>query len=133
MTHESPPWRDLSDKERYAIIDKLLITHKGMKDLFAELDYRKFYTESGATHNPPCLAILGETRAGKTRLIEEWLARNNNQRTETPTGSSIPYLSISVPGGASVKGTASAFFETLGDPNPGRGTQCDMGHLFHKL
>jgi hypothetical protein len=133
MSQVSPSWRDLSDAERYAIIDTLLITHKGVTDLFAELDYRKFYTQSGATHNPPCLAILGATRAGKTRLIEEWLARNNPQRVETPTGSHIPYLFISVPAGASMKGTASAFLHTLGDPNPSRGTQWNMVTRLHKL
>ena len=133
MSQETPSWRDLSDMERYAIVDKLLIIHKGLTGLFDELDYRKFHTQSGATHNPPCLAILGATGTGKTRLIEEWLARNNNQRTETPTGSHIPYLSISVPAKASMKGTASAFLSTRGDPNPGRGTQWNMVTRLHKL
>jgi Bacterial TniB protein len=133
MSQNTPPWRDLSHAERHAILDTILITYRGFTDLLDELDYRNLYTQSGATHNPPCLAILGATGAGKTKLVEEWLARNNNQRTETPTGSHIPYLYVSVPAKASMKGTAAAFLSTLGDPNPGRGTQWNMVTRLHTL
>lgn len=126
-------WKQLSNAERYAIIDHILIMYRGFTDLLAELDYCHLYTQSSSTHNPPCLAILGETGAGKTKLVEEWLARNNNRRTETLGGSHIPYLYLSVPAKASIKGTASAFLSTLGDPNPGRGTQWNMITRLHLL
>jgi hypothetical protein len=136
MSHASssqPAWKNLTDAERYAIIEHILIMHKGFTDLLAELDYCNRYTQSGSTHNPPCLAILGETGAGKTTLVQEWLTRNNHTRSETSQGSLIPYLYVSVPAKASIKGTAAAFLTTLGDPNPGRGTQWNMVTRLHTL
>jgi hypothetical protein len=127
------PWQTLTDAERYTIIEHILITHKGFTDLLAELDYCNSYTQCNSTHNPPCLAILGETGAGKTTRVQEWLSRNNHARSETPQGSRIPYLYVSVPAKASIKGTAAAFLTTLGDPNPGRGTQWNMVTRLHTL
>ena len=128
-----PPWKTLSDDERYSIIEQILIMHQGFTSLLAELDYCNRYTQSNSIHNPPCLAILGETGAGKTTLVHQWLARNNNTRSETPDGSRIPYLYVSVPAKASIKGTAAAFLTTLGDPNPGRGTPWNMVTRLHTL
>jgi hypothetical protein len=129
----TPPWGSLTDTERYSILEHILIMHKGFTSLLAELDYCNRYTSSNSIHNPPCLAILGETGAGKTTLVHEWLSRNNNTRSETPDGSRIPYLYVSVPAKASIKGTAAAFLTTLGDPNPGRGTQWNMVTRLHTL
>lgn len=129
----TPPWRTLTDAERYRIIEHILIMHQGFTSLLAELDYCNLSTNSNSIHNPPCLAILGETGAGKTTLVHEWLARNNHTRSETPQGSLIPYLYVSVPAKASIKGTAAAFLTTLGDPNPGRGTQWNMVTRLHTL
>src|SRR5258708_7202398 len=124
---QNPPtpndWRTLSEAERYAVVDHILITHQGFKDLLAAIDYCNLYAHTSSTHNPPCLAILGATGAGKTTLIREWLARQKVQRQETPERSIILYLYVSVPAKASIKGTASVFLSTLGDSNPGRGTQ----------
>jgi flagellar biosynthesis GTPase FlhF len=101
-TPTSKTWKTLSNAERYAIIERILVTHRGFTELLAELDYCNLYTQSISTHNPPCLSILGATGAGKTTLIQEWLARNNNRRRETPEGSIIPYLYVSVPAKASI-------------------------------
>jgi Cdc6-like AAA superfamily ATPase len=128
-----PAWKTLSNTERYASLDQILIMHQGFTDLLAELDYCNHFTLSRSTHNPPCLAILGETGAGKTTLVQQWLARHNTTRRETPQGSVIPYLYVSVPAKASIKGTAAAFLSTLGDPNPGRGTQWNMVTRLHTL
>jgi type II secretory pathway predicted ATPase ExeA len=129
----TPLWRNLNDAQRYALVEHILIAHKGFTALLAELDYCNRFLQSGSTHNPPCLAILGETGAGKTTLVQEWLARNGHGRSETPQGRSIPYLYVSVPAKASIKGTAAAFLTTLGDPNPGRGTQWNMVTRLHML
>jgi hypothetical protein len=126
-------WKKLTDAERYAIIEHILIMHKGFTDLLAELDYCNRYPPLNSTHNPPCLAILGETGAGKTTLVQEWLARHHPTRCETPQGCRIPYLYVSVPAKASIKGTAAAFLSTLGDPNPGQGTQWNMVTRLHTL
>ncbi len=126
-------WKQLSDSERYAMIERILVTHRGFTELLAELDYCNLYSQNIPTHNPPCLSILGATGAGKTTLIQEWLSRNKNSRRETPEGSIIPYLYVSVPAKASIKGTASAFLATLGDPNSGRGTQWNMVTRLHTL
>jgi hypothetical protein len=132
-TSSSNNWKMMSNEQRYAVIERILITHRGFTQLLAELDTCHLYTQNVSTHNPPCLAILGATGAGKTRLIQEWLSRNKQSRRETPSGSIIPYLYVSVPAKASIKGTAAAFLTTLGDPNPGRGTQWNMVTRLHTL
>ena len=122
----TPSWKNLSKTERCALIERIIITHPAFTALLAELDRCHLYAHHISTSNPPCLSILGATGAGKTTLIEEWLTRQKYRRSETISGSLRPYLYVSVPAKASIKGTAAAFLTTLGDPNPGRGTQWNM-------
>ena len=114
-------WRALTDIQRYQLLEGILIKHSRYKTLIAEIDECAFYANHLKASTPPCIVILGETGAGKTKLVEEWLREAGNQRIETPEGSIIHYLYISVPTKASIKGTAAALLTTLGDPNAGRG------------
>lgn len=126
-------WRTLTEIQRYQVLEGILIKHSRYKALMAEIDECAFYANHLKTSSPPCIVILGETGAGKTKLVEEWLRETGNQRIETPEGSIIHYLYISVPTKASIKGTAAALLTTLGDPNAGRGTQWNMVERLHKL
>jgi lysozyme family protein len=133
MQPEPKQWRNLTERQRYNLIEAILIKHRGFTTLIDEIDYCARFTNEIEAVSPPCLAILGETGAGKTRLIEAWLKQSGLRRSETPQGSVIPYLYVSVPTKASIKGTASAFLHTLGDPNPGRGTQWNMVTRLHNF
>jgi hypothetical protein len=129
----TPSGKNLSPAERCAIIERIIITHPAFTALQAELDRCHLYAQNISTSNPPCLAILGETGAGKTTLLDDWLTRQKYQRSETSSGSLQPYLYVSVPAKASIKGTAAAFLSTLGDPNSARGTQWNMVNRLYAL
>jgi len=126
-------WRSLTTTQRLQMIEDLLIEHRLFRALTAEIDRCALYAHKIAVATPPCLVILGETGAGKTTLVETWLRKASLKRQETPEGSIIPYLYVSVPAGATIKGTASVFLRTMGDPNPSRGTQWNMVERLHLL
>lgn len=127
-------WRSMDVKQRYQLIEQILIRHKRFNTLAEEIDYCGFFANELPTSNPPCIVILGETGAGKTTLIKTWIASTGITREETPEGSIIPYLYVSVPAQATIKALASVILASLGDPNAGRGTQWNMvGRLIHLI
>ncbi len=133
LSFDPKQWRSSTAKQRYQLIEQILIRHQRFNTLTAEIDYCGFFANELSTSNPPCIVILGETGAGKTTLIQNWIASTGLTRQETPEGSIIPYLYVFVPAQATIKATASVFLETLGDPNAGRGTQWNMVGRLKKL
>jgi Bacterial TniB protein len=127
------PGQGMTAIERLALVDRILVRHPRFNAALAQIDYCNLFATEIPTSNPPCLAILGETGAGKTTLVRTWIANSGLARIETPQGSIIPYLYVSVPAGATIKATASNFLKTLGDPNAGRGTQWNMVERLYML
>ncbi|MBA3822339.1 MAG: TniB family NTP-binding protein [Ktedonobacterales bacterium] len=129
MEHEE--WQALSDDARYALVDSILIEHERFNALYREITQ---YARVGLTsriHEPPCLAIMGDTGAGKSTLIRTWLTRTPER--ETPTATIIPYLYVIVPAYASMKAAAAAILTKLHDPNPSRGTEWNMTMRIYRL
>jgi hypothetical protein len=127
------PRQKMTAIERLTLVDRILVKHPRFNAALAQIDYCNLFATEIPTSNPPCLAILGETGAGKTTLVRTWIANSGLTRIETPDGSIIPYLYVSVPAGATIKATASNFLKTLGDPNAGRGTQWNMVERLYML
>jgi hypothetical protein len=123
---DARPLQNQTIIERYKRVERILVRHPRFNALMARIDFCNLYANELPTLNPPCIAILAETGAGKTTLVKTWIADSGYKRYETPEGSIIPYLYVSVPAGATIKATAANILETLGDPNPGRGTQWNM-------
>jgi len=125
-------WRTLTPVQRLQQVEDILIRHARFNALWAELDYCAQFGLAVRTAEPPCLAILGNTGAGKSTLMDAWIAQA--PREETPERSVIPYLSALIPAKASIKGAAAAFLRKLGDPNPDRGTEwSQIGRLLHLI
>jgi energy-coupling factor transporter ATP-binding protein EcfA2 len=125
-------WRTLTPVQRLQQVEDILIRHARFNALWAELDYCAQFGLAVRTAEPPCLAILGHTGAGKSTLMDAWIAQA--RREETPEGCVIPYLSTLIPARASIKGAAAAFLRKLGDPNPDRGTEwSQIGRLLHLI
>jgi hypothetical protein len=59
-------WRNMSREQRYALVEGMVLTHARFAEATRRMAYCAQFTEELASRNPPCLALLGETGAGKT-------------------------------------------------------------------
>lgn len=126
-------WPDMTKAQCIDIVEHLLLHHARFNALLARIDYCARFGGDIETKNPPCLAILGNTGAGKTTLIDAWLEKAPLRTMETAEGTIIPYLYVLVPSSPKKKGAVSAFLRALHDPNPSRGTEWDMISRVHLL
>jgi hypothetical protein len=138
LPHEGTPpdpkqWPAMSKALRIDMVEHMLLHHKRFNFLYERIDYCARFGTEIETKNPPCLAILGDTGAGKTTLVDTWLANAPLHAMETPEGSIIPYLYVLVPSSPKKKGAAAAFLGALHDPNPSRGTEWDVILRVHRL
>ena len=125
-------WRTFTPVQRLQQVEDILIRHARFNALWDEFNYCAQFGLAVRTAEPPCLAILGQTGAGKSTLMDAWIAQA--PREETAEGCVIPYLSALIPARASIKGAAAAFLRKLGDPNPDRGTEwSQIGRLLHLI
>lgn len=126
-------WRLLTKCQRIDMVEHVLLKHARFNILLERIDYCARFGGEIETNNPPCLAILGDTGAGKTTILDTWLANAPLKEMETPEGTVIPFLYILVPSSPKKKGAVSAFLRPLHDPNPSRGTEWDMISRAHRL
>jgi hypothetical protein len=126
-------WRNMTKAQRIDMIEHILLKHARFNTLLARIDYCARFGGDIESKNPPCLAILGNTGAGKTTLVDTWLENAPLKGIETPEGSIIPYLYVLVPSSPKKKGAVAAFLRALHDPNPSRGTEWDMISRVHRL
>ena len=129
----SKDWRTMTKIQRIDLVENLLLTHQRFNTIMERINYCARFGDEIKSKNPPCLAILGNTGAGKTTLVDTWLANAPLYEMETPEGTCIPYLYVLVPSSPKKKGAVSAFLRALHDPNPSRGTEWDMIARVHLL
>jgi hypothetical protein len=126
-------WRAMTEAQRIDMVEHILLKHKRFNTLLERIGYCARFGGEIETKNPPCLAILGNTGAGKTTLVDTWLANAPLHAMETPEGSIIPYLYVLVPSSPKKKSAVAAFLRALHDPNPSRGTEWDMILRVHRF
>lgn len=101
------------------IIDTTLVPHKAFDNASNRLD--QCFLHATETSEPVCIAILGESRTGKTRVLEECCRRRPPIRQ--PTGLIVPILRVKTPSKPSVKGLVELMLYALGDPLYEKGTE----------
>ncbi|MBN2147200.1 MAG: TniB family NTP-binding protein [Anaerolineales bacterium] len=105
-----------------------LIRYPRFKELHQEI--RRCQSLSKIAGEPQCMSLEGVTGAGKSTLVKDYAAAI--PRCETQSGTVIPVFYAEIPSPATVKGTAAALLEQLGDPLAGRGTLWSMNsRLIH--
>lgn len=93
-------------------VKRIFIQNPQITDIIDDIsDCREF---SDGIHEPDCMIVVGDTGAGKTTLIEKYLAKN--PRSETNDGSVIPILSTSLPPNATPITASEQLLSDLGDP-----------------
>lgn len=112
-----------------SIVEQTLIPHAAFEEAQRRLD--QCYKYSLDSPEPVCLALVGESRTGKSRSIEEFRLKHTSYRTAE--GFKVPILCVQAPSKPTVKSLAEVLLENLGDPKPSAGTEnamtCRLKHL----
>lgn len=106
----------------YNAVDNLLIPHIPFNRATQKILQCLNVAENSS--EPFCLALIGESRAGKTRILEHIESKYPKHRTED--GMRIPVLRVTVPATPTIKGLAEEILTALGDPRPDKGTVANM-------
>ena len=101
------------------IVDNTLVPHSAFVEASARIDQCMRYAIDSP--EPICLAIIGESRTGKSRVIEEYFSKHPSYRTEV--GLIVPILSIKTPSKPTVKGIVEYMLYQMGDPRFDSGTE----------
>jgi hypothetical protein len=93
-------------------VDQILVPHMSFQNAKQRIE-----TQLLAAQNylePTCIAVVGESRTGKSRLLECITKEYPKQRTNE--GLVIPVLSIKTPAKPSVKALVEILLQEIGDP-----------------
>lgn len=110
--------------------DGWLIPHKAFSEAGERLE-KHYQAKIAGSAEPICIAIIGESRTGKTRVLETFHEMHPSSRSET--GEVIPVLRSLIPANPSIKGLASTLLSDLNDPRFDKGTEISMTHRLKKL
>ena len=94
------------------IVENTLVPHSAFVEASIRIDQCMKYAVDSP--EPVCLAIVGESRTGKTRVLEEYASKHSPVRTKE--GLSIPILAVKSPSKPTVKGMAELMLQIMGDP-----------------
>jgi hypothetical protein len=101
------------------IVESTLVPHTAFETARLQIEQNLRYVEN--TCEPLCLAIIGEPRTGKSRVLEECLADHARYRTEE--GLHVPILLVTTPSKPTVKGLAEIMLQEMEDPMPHLGSE----------
>lgn len=102
-------------------IEDMLVSHTAFCQIKKNLEL--YYHGSAALRDSIGLFIAGESRTGKSRLLEEFAAKYLPYRTNQ--GRVVPILRVEVPSKPTVKGLTSEMLAAYLDPSPEKGTEQD--------
>lgn len=99
-------------EQDFNIIDSILVEHHPF--VAARKRLLHHFEASRTCAEPICLAIIGDSRSGKSRLVSHVQLKYPKERREE--GMYIPILSVITPSKPTVKGLAEKMLLDLGDP-----------------
>ncbi|WP_301275634.1 TniB family NTP-binding protein [Dechloromonas sp.] len=101
------------------IVETTLVPHTAFEDATQRLE-QCFAYASGASE-PICIALVGESRTGKSRVLEECFSRH--PRIRNANGLNTPILRVKTPSKPTVKSLAELMLRALGDPKAHTGSE----------
>ena len=108
------------DKDQLRLfLECMLVPHTAF--ITATKCLEQAFRVSSTIRDPIGYFISGESRTGKTRLIEDFAAQYPKYRL--PEGLIVPVLHVEVPSKPTVKGLAAEILAALGDPLADKGTE----------
>jgi len=101
------------------IVENTLVPHTAFEKATSRLE--QCYTFANGASEPICIAILGESRTGKSRVLEECYAKHPQVRNED--GLTVPILRVKVPSKPTVKSLAETMLYAMRDDKFDKGTE----------
>lgn len=120
---------DAATIDPYTLVEASLIEHPAFERALKRL--RQCFHAKQRSQEPICVAIVGESRTGKSRALEEFAREHPSVRDAK--GLSVPIVQISVPSLPTVKSLAELLLEQLGDPMAEKGTETQKTRRVRKL
>ncbi|WP_428249813.1 TniB family NTP-binding protein [Ferrovibrio sp.] len=111
------------------VIEGLVIHTDKLQEIHRRFDHARALSKIAA--EPYCSLVVGESGAGKSSIIREYLRQHRPSRQ--PDGMIIPVLSVTTPSQATMGSVASAFLAALGDPLPDKGNIDSRTRRIRKL
>lgn len=101
------------------IIDNILVPHQAYETATRRLE--QCYRYASQTVEPVCIALVGESRTGKSRALEEFEQRH--PPTRDAEGQNIPILRVRLQSAPTIKSLVELLLQKLGDPFFDKGTE----------
>lgn len=111
------------------VIESTLVPHTAFADASARLQQCLDYALDSP--EPICFAIVGESRTGKSRILEECEREHMPRRTEG--GLIVPVVRVSAPAKPTAKSLSEVLLRKLGDPKWDAGTENNKMARLEKL
>jgi len=106
-------------QELIFLIDSILIKHGSFTEAVDRID--QCFSSALFGSDPVCIALLDESRTGKTRVFEH--IESKYKRVRHDHGLEVPVLRVKVPSKPTVKGLVTVLLHSLGDPLFDKGTE----------
>lgn len=97
----------------------VLVPHSKFQEAIRRMEQNFTYAQQAS--EPICMALLGESRTGKSRALETFVLNHPRQRLDD--GMNVPVVLVTAPSRPTVKSLAELMLEELGAPDPGHGTE----------
>ena len=102
-----------------ARLDGILVHHSKFEEAIRRIE--QCYTYAQQPSEPVCMALIGESRTGKSRALETYLLKH--PPTRLSDGMHVPILLVKAPSRPTVKGLAEVMLDKLSAPDPEHGTE----------
>lgn len=106
-------------KPPVTLIEDTLVPHQPFENATSRLE--QCFAFSHSKREPICIAVVGESRTGKSRVLAEFSAAHPIIRSEE--GLDIPILCVTAPSKPTVKGLAETMLEAMQDQTLKSGTE----------
>lgn len=111
------------------IVEDTLVPHTAYEEATRRLEQCFHYARG--TQEPICFALFGESRTGKSRVLEECNFRHPSLRDAE--GLVVPILRVTTPSKPTVKGLAELMLGAMEDPKFDKGTEIAKTRRLVKL
>jgi len=115
--------------DSHSLVEAALIGHPDFQRALQRL--RQCFHAKQRSREPVCLAIVGESRTGKSRALEEF--EREHPQFRDANGLNVPVLQISVPSLPTVSGLVELMLDQLGDPMASKGTEANKTSRVRQL